>query len=451
MRIARLGTAVTVAASTVVLLAGCGEDAIGGDDGGAADSDAYELQLYGTDGIMQNSFGAEVSEPSVLHGTKGTVPMNPLPTAFRERLRGVDSSVDGFLFAGEAYDAVVISALAAEFAGTPDPGVVREHIPHVTFGGTECDEVAECLELAREGTHLAYQGVSMDRGGLTVEGEPSVGTYATQYFGREGTLDEDKTQYVGAGRPVTSEESPPEPGDQQDVPAFSRDPLVLGGLLPESGELSHAYPPIGAGVTLAVQEVNDAGGVFERDVEWVDGDSGTNPETARETLESHLDEGVHVLIGAAASGVSEALLPDVVAAERILFSPSNTAAGLGDEAEGWYFRTAPPDELQGEALADIVLRDGTQEVSIVARDDVYGRGLRESVREALEGLGMPASDIRVLSYEVPEEEGAPVVGMDALVAQIAESPPEGLLMIGFSEASQLIEGLVTEGLLGSER
>jgi ABC-type branched-subunit amino acid transport system substrate-binding protein len=343
---------------------------------------------------------------------------------------------------------VVISALAAELAGTPDPEVVRGYVNGVTTGGEECTTVARCLSLAQDRRDLAYRGVSMPRGGFTDQGEPAAGTYATLHFGEDGFLDEDRTEFVGAGNPAaTTSSAPPDPGPRPEGPEFLIDPLVFGGLLPETGALSFAYPPMIAGARLAIEEINDAGGVFGVDVEWVDGDDGTDPEVAKETLASHVDDGVHVIIGPAASDIAVQVLPDAVAAGRILFSPSNTAAALTDaDSEGYYFRTAPSDQLQGAAVADIMLRDGVERIVIVARDDAYGVGLQANTRDALIGFGVPADDIQLLTYPLPEEAGGPVPGLDQLVGDVRAAEPDGVLVIGFSEAAQVIQRMIDEGL-----
>lgn len=410
------------------------------------------IHLYGTDGTMQDAFAAGLPDRTMLRGMKGTTPLNPLPAEFTNRLLGIDPALTDFLFAGETYDAVVISALAAELAGTPDPEAVRRFVTTVTTGGQECDTPASCLALARTGTDLAYRGVSLRRGGFTDLGEPATASYATLHFGADGFLDPDKTEFVGAGDPAaTTTAEAPAPGPRPDGPEFLIEPLRFGGLLPATGALSYAYPPMIAGARLAVAEVNAAGGVFGVDVEWVDGDSGTDPEVARATLAAHLaaedDDQVHVIIGAAASGVTAAIMADAVAAKRILFSPSNTEATLSDaDHDGYYFRTAPSDDLQGTALADIILRDGVARVAIVARDDAYGRGLQANARDALLRFGVPAGDVRLLTYGVPEEEGGPVPGLASLVEDIVAAAPDGVLVIGYSEAAQVIQQMIEAGL-----
>jgi ABC-type branched-subunit amino acid transport system substrate-binding protein len=433
----------TACAAAALVLTGCADP--GTDESGAANQ---TIRLYGTDGTMQNEFAAELIDRTVLSGMKGTAPLNPLPAEFTNRLLEIDDSLAGFLFAGETYDAVVISALAAELAGSPDPEVVRGYVNGVTTGGAECATVAECLALARAGEDLAYRGVSLRRGGFTDRGEPAAATYATLHFGPDGFIDDAKTEFIGAGDlAATTQDPPPEPDPRTGEPSFDTEPLMVGGLLPETGDLAFAYPPMITAARLAIADINDAGGVFGVEVVWIDGDDGTNPEVARETLASHVEEGVHIVIGAAASGVSEAILPDAVAANRILFSPSNTAAELtAVDHDGYYFRTAPSDDLQGAALADMMLRDGVQRIAIVARDDAYGRGLQANAHASLRRFGVPDSDVQLLTYAVPEAEGGPVPGLDGLVDQVIAAEPDGVVVIGFSEAAQVIQRMLDEGM-----
>lgn len=220
-------------AVVALALAGCSEAAAPnpGDEG-------LTVRLYGTDPTMQNSFPDELADRSVVSGMKGTAPLNPLPAEFVNRMREVDPELEDFIFAGETYDAIVISALAAELAGTPEPEVVRSYINSVTIGGEQCTVVADCLALARAGRQLEYRGVALQRGGFTDQGEPAMATYATRHFGPDGFIDDAKTEFVGAGDPaaVTSTE-PPEPRR----PAAGVEPLTIGGLLPLTGEIGRAH------------------------------------------------------------------------------------------------------------------------------------------------------------------------------------------------------------------
>lgn len=440
--------AVAVCVAVTLALTACADPLqLGNDDPDPAEQPT-PVRLYGTDGTMQNSFAERLSDRTLVAGMKGTRPMPELTAMFVDRLLDIDPSLQDYLYAAQTYDAVVISALAAELAGTPDPAVVRDHINGVTNGGEQCRSVAACLELARDGADLEYRGMSLTRGGFTDLGEPSTSTYETAHFGPDGFIDPHRSEFIGAGDPDrTTSEEPPPPQPRTNLPPWQVQPLRLGGVLPETGLLQIAYPPMIAAARVAIAEINDAGGVFGVDVEWLDGDSGTNPEVASATIASHAEDGVHILIGPAASGVAEAVLPEAVDAGLIMFSPSNTKTDLVEaDHDGYYFRTAPPDRLQAAALADMLLRDGLDaRIVVVAQDVAYGTGLQQDMVQSLQDYGLPASAVTLLTYDLPEGDG-PIPDLDEVVDDVIAAEPAGLVVIGYEEAAQLIQRLVDRGL-----
>ncbi|MDG4821923.1 ABC transporter substrate-binding protein [Asanoa sp. WMMD1127] len=435
--------AIATCAALVLTIAACGKDTPAPQ---TTETAATPARLYGTDGNMINSFADEFKDKAgMLAGMKGTTPLTRLSEDFKARLKGLRPSLTDYSYAGETYDAMVISALAAQQAGSTAPDAIANQINSVTTGGTECETAKDCLALARDGADLQYRGVSLTRGGFTDVGEPSTASYATLHFGPSDRLDDSKTEYVGAGdESATTTKKPPAGGS--DAKAEDLDPLKIGGLLPETGDLALAYPPMEAAAALAIKEINAAGGVFEKDVEWVPGDDGTNPDVAKETVAKHVKAKVSVIIGAGASSISRAVLPDVIKAGLVLFSPCNTDAGLSTfDDKGLYFRTAPSDILQGRALADVILRDGPHKITIVARNDSYGTGLQGNVKAELERAGFPADQIQTLVYEPPTP-AAPDIDFAAGADQIRSSGPDGILVIGFGESAQIIKALDKVGV-----
>lgn len=434
-----------IAACTAFLLAiaGCGRT-----DDSPEETTAGPVRLYGADGNMINSFGDSFKDQAgVLAGMKGTTPLTPLSDDFKKQLRAIDPDLGDYVYAGESYDAVVISSLAAELAGSTAPREIAKFINGVTTEGERCDTAKSCLALARAGEDIEYRGVSLKRGGFTDAGEPSTASYATLHFDASDRLDDGKTEFVGAGdeSTTTTKRSPAGRPGKDDAEQTGA-PLKIGGLLPQTGDLALANPPLAAGSALAIRDINAAGGVLGQPVEWIDGDDGTNPTKAKQTVASHVDAGVHVIIGAGASGISRAVLPDIVKAGVILFSPCNTDAGLSEiDDKGLYFRTAPSDLLQGKALADVIMRDGPQHIAIVARKDSYGEGLQGNVRAELEKAGVNASNLKLLTYDPPEDPNA-ALDFAAGAKEIKDFKADAVLVIGFGESANVIKALVAAGV-----
>ena len=156
--------------------------------------------------------------------------------------------------------------------------------------------------------------------------------------------------------------------------------LRIGTLLPQTGSLAFLGPPEFAGVDLAIKDINDAGGVNGKQVEVTNSDSGdTSTDTASQSVDRLLSNNVDAIVGAASSSVSLSVIDKITGAGVVQISPANTSDELTNYADkGLYFRTAPPDVLQGRVLGDLILADGNSTVGILALQDSYGTGLAEA-------------------------------------------------------------------------
>jgi ABC-type branched-subunit amino acid transport system substrate-binding protein len=414
-----------------------------------APGEAPGVRLYGSDGNMTSSFGGTFKEQgSLLNGMRGTSPLTPLTEDFKRRLRNVDPKLtNDFLYAAEGYDAVIIAALAAEMARSVDGPQVAKYMTAVTVAKDStgvCESVSACLDGIRAGRDIAYRGMSMRRSGLTDGGEPSSASYGTLVFGPDQAVDDAKTEFVPAGDEKNEAKelaAAPNGGPRRTTPT----PLRIGSLLPKTGDLAIAGPPIFAGVQLAINEINSAGGILGRLVEYLDGDDGTDPKVASATVDRLLAAGVQVIIGAAASGITKAVMPKVVEAQRVLISPSATSdelSGLPDN--GFFFRTSPPDVLQSKALTDVIMRYGAQRIVIIARKDSYGLGLRDKVVDLLKAAGVKPENIKALDYEVREE--YKIGDFEPQARQTTGFQPDSVLVIGFAESGNMIKALAARGM-----
>ncbi|GAC01529.1 putative ABC transporter substrate-binding protein [Gordonia namibiensis NBRC 108229] len=211
-------------------------------------------------------------------------------------------------------------------------------------------------------------------------------------------------------------------------------PLKIGTLLPETGSLAFLGPPEVAAVKLAVKDINAAGGVLDQPVELVTGDSGdTTTDTANATVDRELSAGTQVIIGAASSSVSLKVIDKIANAGAVMFSPANTSDEFTCyQDKGQYFRTAPADVLQAQALSQIMAEDGVQRVSILALNDPYGTGLADNTVRDLEAAGVPADQIQKIIYDPNAQ------SFNAEVDQVKNFNPDGIALIGFEESAKIL-------------
>ncbi|UXA20360.1 ABC transporter substrate-binding protein [Mycobacterium sp. SMC-4] len=219
-------------------------------------------------------------------------------------------------------------------------------------------------------------------------------------------------------------------------------PLKIGTLLPETGTLAFLGPPEIAGVQVAVNEINDAGGVLDQPIELVTGDSGdTTTDTANTTVDRHLAGGVDVIIGAASSAVSLKVIDKIVGAGVVMFSPANTSDQFVCYPDrGMYFRTAPTDVLQAQALAQLITGDGAQRVAILALNDPYGTGLAANTVEDLKSAGIAEDQITKIIYDPNAQ------SFNAEVDQVKEFNPDAVAVLGFEETAKIITRMHEVGI-----
>ncbi|HEX5613559.1 MAG TPA: ABC transporter substrate-binding protein [Acidimicrobiia bacterium] len=242
---------------------------------------------------------------------------------------------------------------------------------------------------------------------------------------------DDDDEDEGAGDTTTTEADEPAPeGDGV---------LKIGYLLPETGALDFLGPAMIQAVQMAADEINAAGGILGQDVELVAADDGTDADIASAATDGLIADGVDVIVGAAASGVSLAVIDKITDTPIVQCSPSNTGLQFTTYDDGgYYFRTAPPDNLQAQVLSDLITGDGGQVVQIIARSDEYGEGFANALAEELNAAGAEAAD--PILYD-PE-----ATSFTAEAEALAAANADSIALIAFEEGGSVIQAAIAAGV-----
>jgi ABC-type branched-subunit amino acid transport system substrate-binding protein len=426
----KLTKAAVVAAAGALVLTACGSD----DDGGSGDSSSSTgTQLYFVDGNTAD-YSKDFAE-GTLDGVRATYPGAELKDDFKERLLGVNPKLKDFTYGPESYDATIVAALAATAAKNDSGKAIGQKMQEVTGEGEKCTTFKDCMALLEKGTDIDYDGVSgpID---LNSTGSPSAATIGIFQFDAKNTY---------APQDYITGNIPDEANVAADQKVSGNVPkgdgvLTIGTLLPQSGDLAFLGPPEFAGVDLAVQEVNDAGGVLGKPVKQVKADSGDGtPNIAPSETDKLLRGGADAIIGAASSSVSLSVIDRITNAGVVQISPANTSTAFDTYADkGLYFRTAPSDVLQGQVMAQTISGDGHQNVAILARQEAYGEALAKNVRSFFEEGGG-----KVVSYKLYDPNAA---NFTAEVDAIKAEDPDAIVVIAFDETKKIIPQLDKAGL-----
>ena len=214
--------------------------------------------------------------------------------------------------------------------------------------------------------------------------------------------------------------------------------LDYGYVLPETGPLAFLSAPQIAGTQLAIEDINAAGGVNDNDVTLATGDAAGQAAAARQVVASHINAGADVIIGAAASGVTQEIIQITHDNEIVHCSGSTTSPSFSDqENNDYFFRTVPPDQAVSPIIVQRVLSDGYTNVAVVGRADDYGELLTELIIDGLESQGA--------TVPVQETYDPNTTDFSSLVSEIQGSGAQAVVVIGFAEAATLIRQLIEAG------
>ena len=414
----------------LVGLAIVGASACGGDDGESATTEAPATSEAPSTDAPSTDAPAAGGE---LEGMKGTTPKGA--EISEEWLAEVsdywvslgNEALKDFNYAAEAYDAAIVIALAVEIAGT-DGAAHANEIVGITKGGTKCTTFADCMAIIADGGDPDYDGLSGPHE-FNGNGEPLEGSYAMLEFGADNRITEASNEnLIAASAPESAivelgVTTSTRAGDGQ---------LHIGSLLPETGSLAFLGAPEYAGLVYAINEINTAGGVLDKEVLYTQGDSGdTSTDIASTTSDRLISEGVDAIVGAASSGVTLTVIDKITAAGITMFSPANTSPALSDYADdNLYFRNAPADGLQGAVVANQIIEDGNASVFIMNLDDAYGNGIAAVVKDVLEAAGVEVKGVK--AYDPT------AASFDAEVGEIVGITKEGTKCTTFADCMAII-------------
>jgi ABC-type branched-subunit amino acid transport system substrate-binding protein len=221
--------------------------------------------------------------------------------------------------------------------------------------------------------------------------------------------------------------------DDDEAPAEASFDLTIGDLVPLTGDLSQFGPPGQKAADLAVEQANAAleevGADITVSVEHAD--TETRPAAAQSAARQLVADGATCIAGAWASANTIPVGRAVAARQQIpLISPASTSPEITDlPDDGFVFRTAPSDALQGQVLADAVEDEFGADavISSAARNDAYGEGIIRQFQDAWEEKGGTVTDASPVLYDVEQ------ASYNSEADQMVQGNPDAYVIIDFEE------------------
>jgi neutral amino acid transport system substrate-binding protein len=240
-----------------------------------------------------------------------------------------------------------------------------------------------------------------------------------------------------------SESAPAFTDDKCASGATSADSFKVGGILPQTGNLAFLGPPEISGVGLAVSDINAAGGVNGAPAchQILDSGDSTDMSISTGSANTLVAGKPSVVIGAASSSVSLNFVDTLTDAKITQISPANTSIELSGYSP-FYFRTAPPDTVQGNALGTLISSDGYANIGFLVFNDTYGTGLRNSVEETITAAGGKCVfGCKGQGDEFP----AGQTTFSSEVQAVNAANPDAIVIIAFDETKSIVPELAASG------
>ena len=228
----------------------------------------------------------------------------------------------------------------------------------------------------------------------------------------------------------------------------------VGVLFSRSGVMEVTETEHFFGTALAIQEINQSGGIRGREIEVVAYDPGSDPETYRKLADRLLTEdGISVIFGCSTSAARKAILPAIERRNGLLWYPSLYE---GFEYSPNVIYTGASPNQNSFPLAEYLVRNYGRRVFLVGSDYVYPRESNRIMRDLIVAYGgeiagelyvpmeASSSQLQAVLKEVREQQP------DVLFSTVVGRPAQNLYRLyhdaGFDAAQMPIASLtIAEG------
>ena len=177
-------------------------------------------------------------------------------------------------------------------------------------------------------------------------------------------------------------------------------------------------------VILAVDEINNNGGIKGRPVELIIRDDMNNPAKAVQVDNELIKLNVAAILGHMTSSMSMKALPVIQKNRIVMVSPTSTTNKLSQK-DDFFFRITSSDKVQSDILAEYAYNKlGLRSISCIydLSNKVFANGLQKNFQAAFEKMG------GVQSYILTFTSGTKI-SYKNLAKKLIESKPDGILII----------------------
>jgi len=214
--------------------------------------------------------------------------------------------------------------------------------------------------------------------------------------------------------------------------------LKIIGLVELTGTGTTSGTNFDNGIKLAVKEINAAGGILGKKIDYVSYDTQSNPGVAKGLTDKAIDEGAYVVMGPVFSGSIMVSMASTKRAEIPNFT-GGEAAAITQQNNPYVFRTSFTQSTAMPKIANYI-RDSikAKTVDVVYVNNDFGKGGRDLIIKALEARGIK------VGADLSTEPGQ--VDFSSAVVKVKQSSADALFAYtNEEESARLLRELKKQG------
>jgi len=171
-------------------------------------------------------------------------------------------------------------------------------------------------------------------------------------------------------------------------------PIKIAGIVELSGTGATSGTNFDNGAKLAAKEINAAGGILGRKIDYTSADTQSNPQIAKALSQKAVDDKVYVVMGPVFSGSIIVSMAETRKAEIPNFT-GGEAASITQQGNPYVFRTSFTQTTAMPKVARYLANDlKAKSVALVWVNNDFGKGGRDTIAKELEKVGVKiAADI----------------------------------------------------------
>lgn len=209
------------------------------------------------------------------------------------------------------------------------------------------------------------------------------------------------------------------------------DVVRIGWVRATTGKAASTYAPIFSGGLVAIEEINEAGGILGRKVETFDVDDEGSPSTQPAVARRLIEEGINLAVGPGGSSQGLASLA-VTTPNKIIQTAYALSEEFGDAAAyPYHYQFVLNTRAQAEASIKYLVEVlGVKKIGILQESTAFGEALTRASKEFLANHSLEPTSVQTVPLSpttvLPYVDNIRKSGAEAMLSWVSLLPAHGM-------------------------